>query len=140
MDRDTEKVDRDTEKVDRDTEKVDRDTEKVERDTEKVDRDTKKVDRDTKKVDRDTEKVDRDTEKVDRDTGIERKSVKRTKREVTKNDHILHQIIDRDKTKKEIYGERDRMIVGYPEVTANLYCYFAYLYWEGCVNCSIYLR
>ena len=27
-----------------------------------------------------------------------------------------------------------------PEVTANLYCNFAYLYWEGCVICSIYLR
>ena len=27
-----------------------------------------------------------------------------------------------------------------PEVTANLYCNFAYQYWEGCVICSIYLR
>ena len=27
-----------------------------------------------------------------------------------------------------------------PEVTANLYCNFAYLYWEGCVICSLYLR
>ena len=27
-----------------------------------------------------------------------------------------------------------------PEVTANLYCNFAILYWEGCVICSIYLR
>ena len=27
-----------------------------------------------------------------------------------------------------------------PEVTANLYCNFAYLYWEGCVICSKYLQ
>ena len=32
------------------------------------------------------------------------------------------------------------MVLGDPEVTANLYCNFAYLYWEGCVICSIYLR
>ena len=31
-------------------------------------------------------------------------------------------------------------VLGDPEVTANLYCYYAYLYWEGCVICSIYLR
>ena len=31
-------------------------------------------------------------------------------------------------------------ILGDPEVTANLYCNFAYLYWECCVICSIYLR
>ena len=31
-------------------------------------------------------------------------------------------------------------VLGDPEVTANLYCDFAYLYWEGCVICSIYLR
>ena len=31
-------------------------------------------------------------------------------------------------------------ILGDPEVTVNLYCYFAYPYWEGCVICSIYLR
>ena len=31
-------------------------------------------------------------------------------------------------------------ILGDPEVTANLYCNFAYPYWEGCVICSIYLR
>ena len=30
-------------------------------------------------------------------------------------------------------------ILGDPEVTANLYCNFAYLYWESCVICSIYL-
>ena len=33
-----------------------------------------------------------------------------------------------------------QMILGDPEVTANLYCNFAYPYWEGCVICSIYLR
>ena len=32
------------------------------------------------------------------------------------------------------------IILGDPEVTANLQCNFAYLYWEGCVNYSIYLR
>ena len=32
------------------------------------------------------------------------------------------------------------MILGASEVTANLYCNFVYLYWEGCVICSIYLR
>ena len=26
--------------------------------------------------------------------------------------------------------------MGDAEVSANLYCYFAYLYWEGCVICS----
>ena len=31
-------------------------------------------------------------------------------------------------------------VLGDPEVTANLYCNFAYLYWEGCVICSIHLR
>ena len=31
-------------------------------------------------------------------------------------------------------------ILGDPEVTTNLYCNFAYPYWEGCVVCSIYLR
>ena len=31
-------------------------------------------------------------------------------------------------------------VLGDPEVTANLHCDFAYLYWEGCVICSIYLR
>ena len=30
--------------------------------------------------------------------------------------------------------------IGDPEVTANLYCNFAYPYWEGCEICSIYLR
>ena len=28
-------------------------------------------------------------------------------------------------------------VLGDPEVTANLYSNFAYLYWEGCVICSI---
>ena len=32
------------------------------------------------------------------------------------------------------------VLLGDPEVTANLYCSFAYLYWEGCDICSIYLR
>ena len=27
-----------------------------------------------------------------------------------------------------------------PVVTTNLYCNFAYPYWEGCVICNIYLR
>ena len=31
-------------------------------------------------------------------------------------------------------------VLGDPEVTANLYCNFAYPYWEGCVIFSIYLR
>ena len=31
-------------------------------------------------------------------------------------------------------------VLGDQEVTANLYCHFAYPYWEGCVICSIYLR
>ena len=31
-------------------------------------------------------------------------------------------------------------LLGDPEVTANLYCYFAHTNWEGCVICSIYLR
>ena len=34
----------------------------------------------------------------------------------------------------------DEYVLGDLEVTANLYCNFAYLYWEGCVICSIYLR
>ena len=32
------------------------------------------------------------------------------------------------------------LLLGDPEVTANLYYNFAYPYWEGCVICSIYLR
>ena len=32
-----------------------------------------------------------------------------------------------------------KKVLGDPEITANLYCNFAYLYWEGCVICSIYL-
>ena len=31
-------------------------------------------------------------------------------------------------------------IQGAPEINANLYCNFEYLYWEGCVICNIYLR
>ena len=31
-------------------------------------------------------------------------------------------------------------LLGDPEVTANLYCNFAYLYWEGYLICGIYLR
>ena len=31
-------------------------------------------------------------------------------------------------------------VLGASEITANLYCNFEYLYWEGCVICSIYLR
>ena len=30
--------------------------------------------------------------------------------------------------------------LGAPDITANLYCNCVYLYWEGCVICSIYLR
>ena len=26
------------------------------------------------------------------------------------------------------------------EITADLYCKYVYLYWEGCVICSTYLR
>ena len=32
------------------------------------------------------------------------------------------------------------MVLGASEITANLYCNFVYLYWEGCVICSTYLR
>ena len=32
------------------------------------------------------------------------------------------------------------IILGDPEVTANLYCNFPCLYWKGCVIFSIYLR
>ena len=32
-----------------------------------------------------------------------------------------------------------RHLLGDQEVTVNLYCNFAYLYWEGCVICSIYI-
>ena len=31
------------------------------------------------------------------------------------------------------------LILGDPEVPANLYCNFAYPYWDGCVICSVYL-
>ena len=31
-------------------------------------------------------------------------------------------------------------ILGAPEITANLYCNFVHLYWEGYVICCIYLR
>ena len=31
-------------------------------------------------------------------------------------------------------------VMGASEITANLYCNCVYLYWEGCVVCSIYLR
>ena len=31
-------------------------------------------------------------------------------------------------------------VLGDPEVTANLYCNFAYLYWEGCAICSMNLQ
>ena len=41
---------------------------------------------------------------------------------------------EREKRERELY------VLGDQEVTANLYCNFAYLYWEGCVICSIYLR
>ena len=42
------------------------------------------------------------------------------------------------KCRKE--GDLPVELLGDPEVTANLYCHFAYPYWEGCVICSIYLR
>ena len=32
------------------------------------------------------------------------------------------------------------LLLGDPEVTANLYCNFTHPYWEGCVICSKYLR
>ena len=32
------------------------------------------------------------------------------------------------------------LLLSGPEVTPNLYCNFAYMYWEGCVIRSIYLR
>ena len=38
------------------------------------------------------------------------------------------------------YHLKCKNVLGDPEVTANLYCNFAYLYWKGCVICSIYLR
>ena len=31
-------------------------------------------------------------------------------------------------------------VQGASEITANLYCNCEYLYWEGCVICSVYLR
>ena len=31
-------------------------------------------------------------------------------------------------------------ILGASHIAANLYCNYVYLYWEGCVICSIYLR
>ena len=31
-------------------------------------------------------------------------------------------------------------ILGAPEITANIYFNCLYLYWEGCVICSIYLQ
>ena len=31
------------------------------------------------------------------------------------------------------------LVLGDPEITANMYCSFAYLYWEGCLICSIYI-
>ena len=31
-------------------------------------------------------------------------------------------------------------MLGDPEITANLYCNFAYIYWEGCVICGIYFQ
>ena len=31
-------------------------------------------------------------------------------------------------------------ILGASEITANLYCNCVYLYWKGCMICSIYLR
>ena len=38
-------------------------------------------------------------------------------------------------------GKRSKkVLLGDPEVTANLYCNFACPYWEGCVIFSIYLR
>ena len=42
------------------------------------------------------------------------------------------------KEKKNLFV--DIQLLGDPEVTANLYCYFACAYWEGCVICSKYLR
>ena len=32
------------------------------------------------------------------------------------------------------------LLLSDPEVTANLYSNVEYLYWEGCVICSMYLR
>jgi len=39
-----------------------------------------------------------------------------------------------------VVGDCLKCLLGDPEVTANPYCNFAYLYWEGCVIRSIYLR
>ena len=33
-----------------------------------------------------------------------------------------------------------KIVLGASEITANLYCYRVYLYWEGCVIHSVYLR
>ena len=41
---------------------------------------------------------------------------------------------------KSFFVYPPQCLLGDPEVTANLYCKIAYLYWEGCVICSIYLR
>ena len=37
-------------------------------------------------------------------------------------------------------GKLFEYVLSDPEVTANLYCNFAYQYWESCVICSIFLR
>ena len=38
------------------------------------------------------------------------------------------------------YSKALGQILGDPEVTANMCCNFAYLYWDGCIIFSIYLR
>ena len=40
----------------------------------------------------------------------------------------------------KLYKVASLIILDDPEVTANLYCNFASLFWEGCVICIIYLR
>ena len=39
-----------------------------------------------------------------------------------------------------IKHSRQPALLGGPEITANLYYNCTYLYWEGCMICSIYLR
>ena len=52
---------------------------------------------------------------------------------------IVKMIRDPDETPICDYN-RTAIVLGDPEVTANLYCNFAFLYWKICVICSIYLR
>ena len=53
-------------------------------------------------------------------------------------------VVKSDPTKIRVWPDPDPHpwfeLLGDPEITANLYCNFEYLYWEGCAICRIYLR